>query len=44
MQEELFPGTSQKKDDNIKIIGANLSLVFNRSDKNLVILKTVMKL
>jgi len=39
MQEELFPGTSQKKDDNIKIIGANLSLVFNRSDKNLVILK-----
>ncbi|QTA78448.1 Uncharacterized protein dnl_61310 [Desulfonema limicola] len=39
MQEELFPGTSQKKDNNIKIIGANLSLVFNRKDKNLVILK-----
>ncbi len=39
MQEELFPGTLQKKDDNIKILGANLSLIFNKNDKNQVILK-----
>ena len=29
----------KKKDDNTKLIGANLSLVFNRRNKNLVILK-----
>ena len=39
MQEELFPEASKKKDDNIKMIGANLSLVFNRSDKHIVTLK-----
>ena len=39
MQENLFPEMSQKKDDNTKVIGANLSLVFNRRNKNLVTLK-----
>jgi len=39
MQENLFPEMSQKKDDNTKLIGANLSLVFNRRNKNLVTLK-----
>ena len=39
MQENLFPEMAPKKNDNTKMIGANLSLVFNRSNKNLVTLK-----
>ncbi len=39
MQKELFPEMSRKKNDNSKMIGANLSLVFNRSNKHLVTLK-----
>ncbi|MEA3380161.1 MAG: helix-turn-helix domain-containing protein, partial [Pseudomonadota bacterium] len=39
MQGKLFPEMSQEKDDNTKLIGANLSLVFNRRNKNLVIFK-----
>jgi len=39
MQESLFPEIPQKKNDNIKMIGANLFLVFNRRNKHLVILK-----
>ncbi|MCP4370826.1 MAG: helix-turn-helix domain-containing protein [Deltaproteobacteria bacterium] len=39
MQENLFPEMPQKTNDNTKMIGANLSLVFNRSNKNLVTLK-----
>jgi hypothetical protein len=39
MQKDLFPEMSQKKNDNIKVIGANLSLVFNKRNKHLVTLK-----
>ena len=39
MQRKLFPAMSQKKDNNTKLIGANLSLVFNRRNRNLVTLK-----
>jgi predicted transcriptional regulator len=39
MQEDLFPKMVQKKNNNIKLIGANLSLVFNKSNKRLVIVK-----
>ena len=39
MQKKLFPEMLQKKDNNTKLIGANLSLVFNRKNKNLVTLK-----
>jgi transposase len=39
MQENLFPEMQQKTNDNTKMIGANLSLVFNRRNKNLVTLK-----
>ncbi|RZB35637.1 MAG: hypothetical protein SRB2_02934 [Desulfobacteraceae bacterium Eth-SRB2] len=35
MQENLFPEMSQKRSDNTKVIGANLSLIFNRRNKNL---------
>jgi hypothetical protein len=38
MQENLFPEMPQKKNDNTKMIGANLSLVFNRRNKHLVTL------
>lgn len=39
MQKDLFPEIPKKKNDNTKMIGANLSLVFNRRNKHLVILK-----
>jgi len=39
MQQHLFPEMSKNKDDNTKMIGANLSLVFNRKNKHLVTLK-----
>ena len=40
MQKTLFPELQQdKKNDNIKLIGANLSLVFNKKNKDLVTLK-----
>jgi len=39
MQRKLFPEMLQKKDNNTKLIGANLSLVFNRKNRNLVTLK-----
>ena len=39
MQKKLFSEMSQKKNDTTKLIGANLSLVFNRRNKNLVTLK-----
>ena len=38
MQRNLFPDMSQKKNNHIKIIGANLSLVFNSRNKHLVTL------
>ena len=38
-QKDLFPEISQKKDKNTKMIGANLSLVFNRRNKHLVTFK-----
>ena len=41
MQENLFPEMPQKKNDNTKMIGANLSLVFNRRNKHLVTLKNL---
>jgi hypothetical protein len=39
MQKNLFPEIPQKKNDNTKMIGANLSLVFNRRNKHLITLK-----
>jgi len=39
MQRKLFPEMLQKKDNSTKLIGANLSLVFNRKNRNLVTLK-----
>ena len=39
MQEDLFPETPKKKDNNIKKIGADLFLIFNSRNKKLVILK-----
>jgi len=39
MQKDLIPEMSRKKNDNSKMIGANLSLCFNRSNKHLVTLK-----
>jgi hypothetical protein len=39
MQKILFPELQQDKNDNIKPIGANLSLVFNTKNKDLVTLK-----
>ena len=39
MQGTLFPEMLQKKNDSIKMIGANLSLIFNRKNKHLVTLK-----
>ena len=39
MQQDLFPEMSKNKDDNIKMISANLSLVFNRRNKQLVTFK-----
>ena len=39
MQENLFPEMTPNKNDNTKMIGANLSLVFNRRNKHLVTLK-----
>jgi len=39
MQENLFPDMVQKKNNNIKTIGGNLSLVFNRRNKYQVTLK-----
>lgn len=39
MQQYLFPEMSKKKDNNTKMIGANLSLVFNRRNKHLVTFK-----
>lgn len=39
MSQDLFPEMKQKQDNNTKNIGANLSLVFNRRNKNLVTLK-----
>jgi predicted transcriptional regulator len=39
MQKELFPEMVQKKNYNIKLIGANLSLVFNRINKHMVTVK-----
>ena len=38
-QKNLFPELSQEKDKNTKMIGANLSLVFNRKNKHLVTFK-----
>ncbi len=38
-QKNLFPEAPQEKNDHIKMIGANLSLVFNKKNKNQVILK-----
>ena len=37
--QTLLPGTTQEKNDNTKTIGANLSLVFNKRNKHLIILK-----
>ena len=39
MQQNLFPEIPQKKNNNTKMIGANLSLVFNRRNKHLITLK-----
>jgi hypothetical protein len=39
MQKDLLPEKSQKKNNNIKMIGAKLSLSFNSRNKNLVTLK-----
>jgi len=39
MQKGLFPKISKKNDSNIKMIGANLSLIFNSRNKKLVTLK-----
>ena len=39
MQLDLFPEQA-KQDKNIKKIGPKLTLVFNKGDKNLVILKS----
>ncbi len=39
MQKDLFPEISQKKNNNIKPIGARLSLTFNSRNKHLVTLK-----
>lgn len=39
MQKDLFPEISQKKNSNIKPIGAQLSLTFNSKNKHLVTLK-----
>ncbi len=39
MQKELFPEMLQKKNDNTKLIGANLSLIFNKSNKHLITVK-----
>ncbi len=39
MQKNLFTEIPQKKNDNTKMIGANLSLVFNRRNKHLITLK-----
>jgi len=38
-QKDLFPETPQKESDHIKMIGAKLTLVFNKKNKNLVTLK-----
>jgi len=38
-QKSLFPHIPLESDKNTKMIGANLSLVFNRKNKNLVIFK-----
>jgi hypothetical protein len=40
IQKSLFPETQLEKNDNTKMIGANLSLVFNRKNKCLVTLKS----
>lgn len=39
VQKSLFPEFQLEKNDNTKMIGANLSLVFNRKNKGLVTLK-----
>ncbi|WDN89758.1 hypothetical protein BuS5_02726 [Desulfosarcina sp. BuS5] len=39
MQKQLFPDIPKKKNDNTKMIGANLSLVFNRRNKHMITLK-----
>ncbi len=39
MQRDLFPIKSKKKDNNVKKIGANLSLIFNNRNKQMVTLK-----
>jgi len=39
MQKELFPEISQKKNDNTKLIGANLSIIFNKRNKHLITVK-----
>ena len=39
MQQNLFPEIPQKKNNNTKMIGANLSLVSNRRNKHLITLK-----
>jgi len=39
MQQDLFFEMSKKKNDNIKMIGANLSLVFNKRNKQLLTFK-----
>ncbi len=39
MPEDLFPEMKPKKKDNSKNIGANLSLTFNKGNKNIVTLK-----
>ena len=39
MQKDLFPEISKKNNNNIKKIGANLSLIFNSRNKHLVTLK-----
>ncbi len=37
--QTLLPGITQEKNDNTKMIGANLFLVFNKRNKHLIILK-----
>ncbi len=39
MRKDIFPEKSKKKNNNVKKIGANLSLIFNSRNKQLVTLK-----
>lgn len=39
MQQDLFPEMLKKQDDNVKTIGTNLYLIFNKIDKQIVTLK-----